>query len=72
MIANNSHFQSLPLQNLYFTGETDKQQILLDSTMRKIKQYGMSVKKGEKIEDTVPYPNSMYPTPLFPVKRILP
>lgn len=40
MIANNSHFPSLPLQNLYFTGEMDKQQILFDSTMRKSKQYG--------------------------------
>lgn len=71
MIANNSHFQSLPLAEFIFYWG-DKQQILLDSTMRKIKQYGRSVKKGEKIEDTVPYPNSMYPTPLFPVKRILP
>lgn len=64
MIVSNSHFPSLPLRNLYFTGETDKHQVLFDSTMREIKQYGGSVKNGEKVEDTVLYPNSIYPTSL--------
>lgn len=61
-----------PSQNSFSTEKAEKQQIILDSTLKKIKQSGERIKMGEKVEDSVPYPNSIYPTSLFPAKRILP
>lgn len=73
MITNSfSICSASPHKNAYSTEKADKQQIILDSTLRKIKQSGERIKRGEKVEDSVPYPNSIYPTSLFPAKRILP